>query len=491
MATEIEFKLALSPAAARALPRHPLLAGQHPASQRLLNTYYDTPRLDLRRRKVALRFRNKGWDWLLTVKSAEPASGGLARRSEWEAPAAPGRWDFSHVGDAGLRRDLEAATPQLEAVFTTDFRRTAWELAFGESRIELALDRGTIESKGRKSPICEVELELLAGQVADLFALAGELQATLPLRPSIASKAERGYALFRDQTPRPFKARPLVLPDDIAPRAAFRQIALACLEQLQRNEAGILHDPDPEYVHQARVALRRLRSAINVFAPVLPPAFTTTWSAAWKNLAGAFGDTRNWDVFTGETLPPIAAAFPTDRSTRRLLATGRRKAGEARRTLARVLLGDDYPRQVTQFTAALFALDDTATLPLRAFALERLSRRARQARRLARRPTGLTDDSARHALRISLKKLRYPLEFFAPLLPPHRFKPYLAALTHLQDELGRINDHVTAIELVAMLPGDFRNTPILGWLQGRHALLVMELPESLGAWLAQRLPGKL
>ena len=65
---------------------------------------------------------------LLTVKSAEPAAGGLAQRSEWEAPSLPGAFDFSHVDDRRLRAQLEELTPALLLVFSTDFLRTTWLL---------------------------------------------------------------------------------------------------------------------------------------------------------------------------------------------------------------------------------------------------------------------------------------------------------------------------------------------------------------------------
>ena len=78
MATEIELKLQLTPQATRQLAAHPLLAGIKPQRQHLLNTYYDTPDLELQQRRIALRFRKKGVQWLLTVKSGEAARGGLA-----------------------------------------------------------------------------------------------------------------------------------------------------------------------------------------------------------------------------------------------------------------------------------------------------------------------------------------------------------------------------------------------------------------------------
>ena len=83
MSIEIELKLQLSPKTAKKLTSHPLLANIQPQKMRLLNTYYDTPKLDLHAKRIAVRFRKKGDQWLLTVKSAEPASGGLAMRSDW------------------------------------------------------------------------------------------------------------------------------------------------------------------------------------------------------------------------------------------------------------------------------------------------------------------------------------------------------------------------------------------------------------------------
>ena len=89
------------------------------------------------------------------------------------------------------------------------------------------------------------------------------------------------------------------------PVEAFRRVALACLSQLQANEAGVLHSDDIEYLHQARVALRRLRAALRVFAPALPRKFVSRWGAAWKALALSLGDARDHDVFRTSLLPGL------------------------------------------------------------------------------------------------------------------------------------------------------------------------------------------
>ncbi len=488
MATEIELKLQLTAQTARRLPAHPLLAGIKPQGQHLLNTYYDTPALDLNARRIALRFRKKGWQWLLTVKSAATVSGGLALRNEWETPARPGQFDFSHVDAPEFKAALDEARPRLQAIFTTDFRRMTWRVPFGKSLIELVLDRGKIESDGRATPICEIELELISGDVADLFAITHQLQETLDLRPAIASKAERGYALFKNTQEKPFRAKAAILGAAMSPVEAFRAIALGCLEQFQRNESGLVSgSEDPEYVHQARVALRRLRSAIKLFAPVLPPDFVAAYNLAWQTLGSALGETRNWDVFVSETLPPILADFPTDRNARRLLAEGMRRAKRARAASAHLVGLPDYSRLIVEFTAAVFALQDQQALNLTKFARKRLRSRDRQARVLAERVAELTPEE-RHRMRICFKKLRYAIEFFAPLLPPKRLRPNLLALTQLQDELGLINDQVTARTLVEQTLEGRTAGPVHGWIAGRHELLIHELPEALDTWLAQRAP---
>lgn len=203
MSTEIELKLELTPKAADQLVRHPLLAGLATQKLQLLNTYYDTAELELHARLIAVRFRQKKGQWLCTVKTAEPASEGLAVRSEWEIATTPGHFIFDQVDLPEVRSFLESRRKSLEPVFTTDFERQAWQVPSGDSLIELALDSGMIESCGRQAQICEIELELLSGRIEDIFALARRLQHDIDLRPATASKAERGYNLFLNEPLKP------------------------------------------------------------------------------------------------------------------------------------------------------------------------------------------------------------------------------------------------------------------------------------------------
>ncbi len=491
MALESEIKLGLPPRSAARLAAHPLLAGLVPQRQRLLNTYYDTPDLRLQRARVAVRYRRKGWDWLLTVKCAAPSIGGLAQRNEWEYPGLPGQFDFAPVDDSALRTLLDDARTQLVPLFTTDFTRTAWLLVTpAGARIELALDRGHIVAADRREAICELELELLAGPLDALFATARTLQAELPLHPEAPSKAERGYRLFAGTPLRPVRAAASPLERGMAPVTAFRAVALACLTQLQGNEAGVRDGSGPEFVHQGRVALRRLRSALRVWKPLLPAGFIAGFDPRWRALAQALGGARNWDVLLDETLPPLCMAFPGHPALHELRRrAGRRQRQGCRLACAALGRGGDYARLLLDFTAALHALPENETLSLDALARRALHRRAAQAWRLAEAAS--SDGENRHRLRIALKRLRYALEFFAPLCRSRRLRPYQAALTRLLDTLGLLNDLWIAGQLTAeTLPDSQRGALVQGWLAGRHQLLLQSLPDQLATLQALPVPWK-
>jgi triphosphatase len=199
---ETELKLSLRQQNLPALLAHPLLAT--PAKvQHLLNTYFDTPALDLKQRRMAVRERLAGEQWLLTVKTAGKSENGLSRRQEWEAPTTPGALNFAElVDDAELAASLMTLRAELKPLFRTDFERHSWVLTHNSASIEVALDQGhiTVPGTALSEGILELELELLSGPEAALHALADALRQTpsgvIALTPSDASKAQRGMTLW-------------------------------------------------------------------------------------------------------------------------------------------------------------------------------------------------------------------------------------------------------------------------------------------------------
>lgn len=500
MPQETELKLELHPDDLPRLLAHPLL-GQAPRRERLFNTYFDTSTLTLRAQRLAVRERRVGRRTLLTVKTAGTSVGGLSRRGEWEAVCRPGRFDFAAlVDDEALAQQLQCVAWQLVPVFRTDFTRRSWTLSHGGAVVEVALDQGAITTGNaqghRRQAILELELELLSGPVDALLDLAhtlalgpsGQAAQGLRLLPAQRSKAERGYALFTGERLQPRKAEPLALGAQMAPVQAFQAAALNCLAHLQANEAGVLLPgpeggvPDPEFVHQARVALRRLRTGLRLFRAHLPRRFVAHWAAEWKTLAGQLGDARNWDVFATERLPawlPEAVpGVPLAPAEQALLDWVRAQRQAAHRRAADALGGRAHALRMLAFTRAVLALQgrDEPAPALPEWARETLRQRhaalqaeARRARRLG--PEG------RHELRIVLKKLRYAQEFLASVLPPRRLERSAKALADAQALLGQLNDLSTAQALLATAPAGLA----VPWVERWQAALQVELASGLQA----------
>lgn len=479
MAIETEIKLSLSSRAASGFSEHPLLAGIEPKRQWLINTYYDTPDKRLRQQRIVLRHRRRGSEWLLTVKTAATVSGGLAQRSEWEVPSRPGLFDFSQVGDPAVRGQLEAVRDDLVPIFNTRFRRCSWLLALpGGGQAELALDRGRIEAGGRRERICEVELELRYGELHELFDLALALQDSVPLHPEAGSKSERAYRLLATAPLQVVKTLPVSIDAGMSAVAAFRKVALLCLNHLQSNEQGVLASDSPEFVHQARVAIRRLRSAIRLWEPLLPPWFVARYDPLWQGLATKLGDTRNWDIFSAETLPDLARLVPPECRAERLFAVARRRCAASRRTTKSAMRSSDYSRLLLECTAAVMALPEEDGRAIGDYVPLCLDKRLKRVEARASAAL-LADVAARHRLRVAFKQLRYALEFFAPILAGPTLQAYHLMATQLQETLGRLNDLAVAKQLLAELSPGAKGQALQDSLSAQSEALLPDLGQVL------------
>ncbi len=468
---EIELKLLVAPEDLGRIEHHPALrelrrSAAH--SERLATVYYDTPEFDLARDGVALRVRRTGDRWVQTLKADGNAVGGLHARDELEWPLDGEALDFAAL-DTSRYRTLFAGQQvreRLQPVFTTDFDRAARLVSFPDgTAAELAIDHGEIRAGARTAPISEAEIELKTGDAQRLFELARELARDVPLRLGHESKAERGYALAGAVAPRPRKARPVLLTPGLSTGAALRRVAAECIAQMQANEAGMREGRDPEYLHQFRVGLRRLRSGLDIVGLAAGKEAIAPLADELRWLGATLGPARDWDVFAAETLARLAREFNVAEDLQAFLARCaaiRRAHGEAARDAV------SSPRYTTLLLALgqSFARDDlaglrrpqagdtaepdaaAASVPVGEFAASVLDKRHR---RLRKRGGSVPDAPAaeRHRVRIDAKKLRYAAEFFASLYPPKRVRRYVDALEDLQDILGALNDAAVAEHLLA------------------------------------------
>jgi triphosphatase len=447
---EVELKFDVEPASVEALRATPILAAVAAHRQASESLYFDTKDGALRKAGVSLRVRRSGGRNVQTAKRKRGSAAGLFVREEWEAEVPGFDLDLDAFAPALVRRLLgKAERDALKPLLRTRFTRTAWQIVHQGSQIEVVLDEGMVSVGRKRTPFVELELELKQGKPAALFALAEEIGRAAPLRLGMRSKNERGYALAEGRLDRPAKADALQLEPGMSEADAFRAIAFACLRHFRLNEIALLAARDPDALHQARVALRRLRSALSLFRHAVRGHDYRQLREELRWVAGQFGEARNLDVLLGPDAPPsfaeddeLHAALKAKRETAYDWVMATLGSERARKLLLRVALW---------LETGGWRFKPRADGDVRALAAHQLERQWRKVRRRGAELGGL-DADAEHQLRVDIKKLRYGAEFLAGLYPgKHAGRRFIGALKELQEQLGIANDHRTAAVFAARL----------------------------------------
>lgn len=474
---EVELKLHCAPADLERLAGHALFAAADDRATRRQHTvYHDTPDLRLAAAGVALRVRRQGKGYVQSVKTMGGETQGdaaaVAVCREWEWPLADEAPDLALLAADGVRPMIPAgALPEIKPVFITDIDRTTFVLRPDPlTAIEVALDLGSIRAGTAARPVSEIELELKAGPIGRLFELALEMQRLVPLRIANASKAETGLSLVSGRGPQPIQPEPLGLSPATTVAEAFRHIVRHCLRQLLANEAATLAglpldslSPEGGHVeglHQMRVALRRLRMALKLFADALdaPELSGLVGESRW--LANRLTPARHWDVFLSSFLEPYARRHEglpgldglTDEAAKArhgAALTAMAAIQEPRYTNFLLTLGrwlEEGRWHVGADAAHRARLDR----PMRELAGPWLDEGQRKARRAIKNFHDVdTDDLDR--LRRRVRRLRHAADFFRGLYPPTRTRPFMATLLSMQEILDDLYDAATAQELLRKL----------------------------------------
>jgi inorganic triphosphatase YgiF len=434
-------------------------------TRELISVYFDTPELDLKRAGASLRVRESQGRRVQTVKRGD----GLARE-EHETPIAG---DAPDPSLAPLPELLpEGAQEKLRPAFHVRVTRRQRLVRYHGAEIELAVDEGEVRGAQRTSPISEVELELKSGEPDALFGLAKSLSHAAPLYLSFASKAARGQALVSGEPPHAERKARVRLDARSTVGEAFQAIARATLFGLAANAEVLRQAPDPEAVHQLRVAARTLRSALTIFRKVAQDADYERVKGELRWIAKACDQARNLDVFADETL---AQAWTLDPQPRGLQALNARiEAGReaARRDVVEAVTSARFRDLLIDVTGwvdtGAWLQGAAAKQPVQPFAADRLSSRRRKLLRAGRDLETLSDHE-RHEARIEAKKLRYAAEGFQSLFGRKPAKRFLDRLKALQEDLGALNDIATAEAMLSEMELTPEAAFAAGELVGRKA----------------------
>lgn len=439
MAREVELKLQIAAGDAGRLAAWAGAAGPV-ETQALRAIYFDTPGRSLAKAGLSLRVRHNGKGWVQTIKSGAASGTGLFDRDEWEKPVAGESPELDEETPlAGLpAHTLDAMTP----VFSVPVERRTVEVERENGAIEITIDTGSVKADSRSSDFCEAELELKSGDPHGLFALAREIDALVPVRLGVVSKSERGYRLLDAVAEREKAERVSLLPGQSV-SGAFGTILMSGIRHYRLNEDILLNRHSPEALHQARVALRRLRSALTIFKDVIEDKQRERFGGELKWLAGELGAVRDLDVlYQKASSGDLRGAIARQRAERYAALDETLRSARARRLM--LDLAEWLAIRADSGTTS-------ADTDIEAFAASALDRALKKFKK-ASADLPKRDDEQRHEARKLAKKLRYATDFFGALYgggkSGKRYDAFLGRLEIVQETLGDLNDLAAAPHLL-------------------------------------------
>lgn len=479
---EIELKF-LVPAASRAAVAAELARASSLRRLTLNASYLDTEDLALARAGLAWRLRREAGQWVQALKAARP--GGL-ERFEHEVVRPDASPDPEAHADTPAGRELARLLKQAREAgrepgvrFQTQVRRQVRRIRSGGAVIEVALDEGRLLAAHGARRLREIEFELVSGPLPALLALAERWRRRFGLVLDPRNKAERGHALAAERPDPPLRkaatpklARDASLPDTLG--AVFDE----CLAQITRNAIGLVDgdaEQRAEHVHQLRVGIRRLRSALRACRGWVaePPAELVD---GLRTLFAALGQARDSDVLAGGIAAELALVVGAPALRPSVETAGIDPAALVRGAETQALL-----LAWLAWRAALEPTGDEAPKRL----ARRLLRRWHAGLVKSYRAFAELDAAALHLLRKRVKRQRYVVELFAPLLPRKDSARHLQALASAQDELGRLNDLAVAREHYrALSEADPKAWFAVGWLTARLDEARERSREELGRFAA-------
>lgn len=245
----------------------------------LRSVYFDTKQRQLRRWRMGLRIRSGDEQNVQTVKTAGRVVGGLHDRPEYNQVVEGSRPQLSRFENLPWPEevDLSELENALLPIFVTDFKRTTWLVDLqNETLVEVALDSGKLEVDGREEPICELELELVKGDVGQLFFLGEKLSSLGALILGSTSKAKRGYTLA-DGLPSEQPIRLGFVPlenDDSLPHALHKSVDYA-LSHWQRHQQVYIDSLSYRALSELKQAAQLIHQVVSMYQDVVE--FSCPW----------------------------------------------------------------------------------------------------------------------------------------------------------------------------------------------------------------------
>jgi triphosphatase len=266
-------------------------------TQMLQNVYFDTDNRLLREMDMGLRVRSCDGRSVQTIKTAGRVIGGLHQRPEYNEPIEGVKPELARFNEKiwPTNCDIKKLEETLLPIFSTDFIRQTWLVEMDDDTlIEVAYDRGFIETAQGKIDISEVELELIKGDETKLFIFGNKIAELPEVRLGNVSKAQRGYMLMNNTS---FAVKPLE-PSPITATMSIQQALLTNiqhgLKHIQYHENCYVESCQHSALRELFVGIKFIHQNLTLFKEQFPDLHDQEWVDDLHWLARSFSwvDTR-------------------------------------------------------------------------------------------------------------------------------------------------------------------------------------------------------
>lgn len=472
---EIELKFQLPESKKKSVLQ--ALSKQKAQKIQLQAKYYDTAERLLAKNYVAIRLRQEGEHWIQTFKAASKNHlqrieediylGKCAQEPELDLSL----YKHNQTVQTVLHEVLGEAPAELQLQFQTNVQRTFHVFEFEGSHIEVCLDDGEIRTPTDHAQICEVEFELKQGSAADLIQFAKTWVDQYQLWLDVRSKAERGNLLAQGKVvSAATKAKSLNLDKDVSAEQAIKQIIENTLNHILPNAAAIADGvAEADHIHQARVGLRRLRSALKHFSN-WSAQIDPKWESQLAEIFRALGQSRDNDAIQDSVVPLVKQVcdfdFPFPENVDANIAG---------------LLSDS---KTTQLFLSLFSFsysDQQSKSKLSKQAAKSLTKLYQKILKDAAQFSSLAVEQ-QHRTRKRVKQLRYCIDFIAGIYPEKQVQQFLNKLQPIQEYLGFYNDLFVAEHIFEQQATEHPQFLFaLGWVKAQQPHVAKKAAKKLQA----------
>jgi triphosphatase len=470
------------------LARQLILGSALPRAQRIEEVYLDTPDGALLANSIRYCVTSRRDRFFARIDSTSNEQ--LAEAPEFEVSGLD--VDLAQFPDAVSQTLRDAiGEARLEPDFNVSLKRRGRSVVVDKMTVHCSWNVGQIRSSGLDEKISELSLTLLRGDPGSFYDWVAALLQKFDLHIEMRTGYERGVVISGRRIPVARRGQTPTVTSKVTVDELIVAVLAECLQHLAENWKLFASLNSPDSIHQMRVTLRRLRTALAIFNRSFPNDAFSVYREEAKNIATALGRAREIDVFRVDLENGPMSYLGQDASFDALLAAMEAERHVALKAAHEIL----FARQTSVFFAQMNAFvarrgwrsslgtSELSLLvePASIYAAEVLDRLDGRALKRGRKLMRLAPEE-RHALRITLKNLRYAAEFFGSMFDADEMKKYVRIVARLQDSLGAYNDAFTAHTVISRLEarGDSTLARAAGVADGWFRRGVLEADQHLG-----------